>query len=88
MLNVNKGLGMPQYFVEVFVGGLLPSKALKNMANHMFLVWHGLFQKEASSSRYKPLMTKTHEMKTDPKKIRVNAKASTRRKSFGSRRSR
>jgi hypothetical protein len=33
-------------------------------------------------------MTKTHKMKTDPKKIRINAEASTRRKSFGSRRSR
>jgi hypothetical protein len=32
-------------------------------------------------------MTKTHKMKTDPKKIRVNAEASTRRKSFGSRQS-
>jgi hypothetical protein len=32
-------------------------------------------------------MTKTYKMKTDPKKIRVNAEASTRRKSFGSQRS-
>jgi hypothetical protein len=32
-------------------------------------------------------MTKTRMMKTDPKKIRVNAEVSTRRKSFGSQRS-
>jgi hypothetical protein len=32
-------------------------------------------------------MTKTHKMKTDQKKIRVNAEASTRRKSFGSQQS-
>jgi hypothetical protein len=66
------------------VGDLLP-KALKNMINHMFLVWYGLFQKGAFSSGYKPLMSKTHKMKIDPKKIRVNAEASARRKSFGSR---
>jgi hypothetical protein len=32
-------------------------------------------------------MTKTHKLKIDPKKIRVNAEAITRRKSFGSQRS-
>jgi hypothetical protein len=32
-------------------------------------------------------MTKTHKMKTNPKKIRVNAEAITKRKSFGSQRS-
>jgi hypothetical protein len=32
-------------------------------------------------------MMKTHKMKTDPKKIRVNAKAIIKRKSFGSQRS-
>jgi hypothetical protein len=70
------------------VGGIRPPKVLQNTTNHMFLVWHGLFQKEASSLGYKPLMTKTHKMKTDTKKIRVNAEASTNRKSFRSRRSR
>jgi hypothetical protein len=32
-------------------------------------------------------MMKIHKMKIDPMKIRVNAEASTRRKSFGSQRS-
>jgi hypothetical protein len=32
-------------------------------------------------------MTKTHKMKTNPKKIRVYTEAITRRKSFGSQRS-
>jgi hypothetical protein len=63
-------------------------KQISTARGHMFLVWHGLFQKEASSLGYKPLMTKTHKMKTDTKKIRVNAEASTNRKSFRSRRSR
>jgi hypothetical protein len=35
---------------KMVFGGLLPPKVLKNMTNHMFLVWHGKLQEGASAS--------------------------------------
>jgi hypothetical protein len=37
----------------VVVGGLLPPKVLKNTTNHMFLVWHELFQRGALASGWR-----------------------------------
>jgi hypothetical protein len=55
------------------VGGLLPPKVLKNMTNHMFLVWHGLFQRGASASGWRfSLMTR---WKYNPKVMKMDDEA-------------
>jgi hypothetical protein len=49
------------------VGGLLPLKVLKNVSNHMFLVWHGLLQ-EASALGWRFLLYSKVKMKPEGNK--------------------